>query len=394
MMSKKSWLSLGLAFILCLSLFAVGCGGGGGGKKGNGGNTGDGNIGGTLGFAYVRSIENNKIYSFSIDSVTGVLTAIPEGEVTINQGQSIGKMAADPSGKFLYVAKGSQDSSSDVYKMLIYEIDSDTGRLNSFQGLDMEGTHQPQIVAVDPTGKYVAVTHTYDGITVIFKDRIGKLTTFNKYKDILDISPDSERFEPMDITFDRTGAYLFVAGDELDSSYNWKGSVIHVYKKFVEVAGSPFETFGRPGSIAIGPDGKFLYVVANGQVRYHEIGSAEGVLGPDTKAADISYQAMTFTISGNFLYLAYTTSKTIDVYSINADGSLTKKTGPGFSVSLDATSEMLMVDPTGRYLYTNESMKDVIRGFSINPDGSLTEIPGSPWDLGERVKAIVIAGKK
>jgi 6-phosphogluconolactonase (cycloisomerase 2 family) len=55
---------------------------------------------------------------------------------------------------------------------------------------------------------------------------------------------------------------------------------------------------------------------------------------------------------------------------------------------------MLMVDPTGRYLYTNESMKDVIRGFSINPDGSLTEIPGSPWDLGERVKAIVIAGKK
>jgi sulfatase modifying factor 1 len=35
MMFKKSWLSLGLAFILCLSLFAVGCGGGGGGKKGN-----------------------------------------------------------------------------------------------------------------------------------------------------------------------------------------------------------------------------------------------------------------------------------------------------------------------------------------------------------------------
>lgn len=42
-MFKKSWLSLGLAFILCLSLFTAGCGGGSGG---GGGSSGGGSVGG------------------------------------------------------------------------------------------------------------------------------------------------------------------------------------------------------------------------------------------------------------------------------------------------------------------------------------------------------------
>lgn len=162
-MFKKSWLSLGLAFILCLSLFTVGCGGGGRGKSGNGGNTG-----GTLGFAYVKSMDSNNIYAFSINSVTGVLTAIPDGGVTTGDSYSIGEMAADPTGKFLYEAKGSKVSSEDSYSMLTYAIDSVTGGLNLVQTLDMG--NQPIKVAVDPAGGSVAVTHTYDGITVFSRD--------------------------------------------------------------------------------------------------------------------------------------------------------------------------------------------------------------------------------
>lgn len=40
-MFKKSWLSSGLAFILCLSLFAAGCGGGSGGGGGRSNGPGD-----------------------------------------------------------------------------------------------------------------------------------------------------------------------------------------------------------------------------------------------------------------------------------------------------------------------------------------------------------------
>lgn len=332
-------------------------------------------------------MDSNKIYYFTINSATGALDADSGNFVTTSEESSIGEMAADPSGRYLYVAKGSRSGS---YGMLTYEINSATGGLSLVQELKMDNS--PKIVAVDPAGDFVAVTHFNDGITIFSIDSI-KMLKAHKTISI-------PNFKPEAITFDRTGAYLFVAGDLLDENhdnYIPNQAVIHVYSKntdFGEIDGSPFVTYGalkddNTRGIAVGPQGSFLYVLnaSTAAVSYHSI-DAEGKLG-SFQTYNNRYLATAFAINGNFLYLANSSSLAVDVYSINADGSLT---GTGFSVSLDKPAEMLVVDPSGKFLYANEYMGSGIQVFSINSDGSL--IPGSRLYVGEKVKAIVIVGKK
>jgi 6-phosphogluconolactonase (cycloisomerase 2 family) len=109
-------------------------------------------------FAYIANeggFTPTSVSMYSVDTSTGSLTSLG----TIAAGGRANSIALDPTGKFAYVADGTENSDgSPGTNVSMYSIDTATGNLTSL-GLIAAGT-QPSSVAVDPTGKFVYVTNS------------------------------------------------------------------------------------------------------------------------------------------------------------------------------------------------------------------------------------------
>src|SRR5262249_44656548 len=140
-----------------------------------------------------------------------------------------------------------------------------------------------------------------------------------------------------------------------------------------------------PQSMAFDSTGGFLYVLnvtGNGakqsSISMFSVAAASGVL--------TSLGAVRITAIGagslpaqivrvkSFLYVALTTASAGDLFTINADGSLTESTDPNAPYPTDTGAYGLAVDPNGTVLYTANagSSNGSISSFKINADGTLT----------------------
>jgi 6-phosphogluconolactonase (cycloisomerase 2 family) len=86
------------------------------------------------------------VSAYTINGGTGALTPVPGSPFPAGQGPH--SVAADPTGRFAYVASNSG--------ILAYTIDGGTGALTTMPGPPITGT--PQSLAMDPKGRFVYVT--------------------------------------------------------------------------------------------------------------------------------------------------------------------------------------------------------------------------------------------
>jgi 6-phosphogluconolactonase (cycloisomerase 2 family) len=183
-----------------------------------------------------------------------------------------------------------------------------------------------------------------------------------------------------EIKIDPSGKFVYVVSEGTDQVYGF--SINANDGSLTTIAGSPFDTGIKPQSLAFDATGAFLYVLdVTGNTKHstisgYSVNASTGVLtslgtaiisgGEDNPAQIVR--------AGNFLYVAIMNSSVVDVFTINADGSLTESTDPNAPYPTDTGPYGLAVDPTGTVLYTanNGSGSGSISSFRINADGSLT----------------------
>jgi 6-phosphogluconolactonase len=170
--------------------------------------------------------------------------------------------AVDPSGRFAYVTNFTGNNVSG------YTIDPSTGALTAIAGSPFTAGHFPTSVMVDLSGRFVYVTNgTDNNISGYAIDpATGALTTIVG-------SPFAAGIFPLNMTPDPVGTFAYSANGG-DPRNVVRGYKINPYTGApTAVAGSPFTgspfnggIFEATDSLAITPDGKFLYATSNANI--------------------------------------------------------------------------------------------------------------------------------
>ena len=272
-------------------------------------------------FLYVANNGSGNVSAYAIGS-DGALTAVAGSPYAA--GAAPVSLTVDPSGKFLYVASHAVASGGNIFA---FTIAAGTGALTAIAGSPFTAGTGPQCVATDPAGKYLYVanygntngTSSVSGYTI--DSSTGVLTAMTN-------SPSSNNLwvvgaTPQDLTFDPTGAYLYVT--------NVNANYISAYAvdstgALTALSSSPFATGKGPWGATLDSTGKFLLVAnsASNTVSVYSITASTGALVPVTGspftagAGPLGIGAMV-----GFVYVANQNDNTLSAYKLNASsGSL------------------------------------------------------------------------
>lgn len=196
------------------------------------------------------------------------------------------------------------------------------------------------------------------------------------------------------------GRFAYVANNGLNNIESVSAySINRTTGLLTAVAGSPFAAGHTPISLAVRPDGKFLYVVdpvgmpMNGALSVYSINATTGVL---TQIANSPFAASTalFEIAiestGKFAFTPNFTSPNVSVFSLDAaSGVPTSVNGSPFACV--GTPVAIAVDPNSQFVYAGTqgggpSNSGAICAYTIDSTtGALTQIAGSPIPAGGAV---------
>src|SRR6266571_4996489 len=117
-------------------------------------------------FAYVANDESNNVSAFTINAVTGTLTAVAGSPFAA--GTVPFAVTVDPSGKFPYVANFIDGNVS------AFTIDAVSGTLTAVAGSPFASVTLPRSVTVDPLGRfaYVANEGVSNGVSAFTIDAV------------------------------------------------------------------------------------------------------------------------------------------------------------------------------------------------------------------------------
>jgi len=119
--------------------------------------------------------------------------------------------------------------------------------------------------------------------------------------------------------------------------------------------GTTTKTGDKPTFIAVHPNGNFAYITSytTSAIWVHPISNGVLGTGTSTTAESGGGHAIAIRPDGNFLYVAYESATQIEIFGINADGSLTSKGTQvsGIHNTANDTVVSIAMHPNGYYLY-------------------------------------------
>jgi 6-phosphogluconolactonase (cycloisomerase 2 family) len=329
-------------------------------------------------FAYVANNGDGTIDAYTINATTGALT-LTEG--SIPDGNAPAAVSLAPNGKFAFSA------SDNGTKIQAFTIDPSSGALTlvgSFSTGFVTGSTYPDI-AVDAQSAHLYLASAGDNEVAGFaiNQTSGALTA-------LAGSPYPAGSGASAIpAFSPDGKFLYVM-DQNPTVGTIPGNAVSGYSigtdgSLTPIAGSPFPAGTGPTWISFTPNGSFAYVADTGQNLISAYSVNAGVLTPlstPTFATDEHPQDLTIDSSGTHLYAPVANGSTagaVDVFTINADGTLTAVG----SVPAGVTPVFLDIDPTASYAYVASKGGAEVYGYSISSStGALTALAGSPFSTG------------
>ena len=303
-------------------------------------------------FLYVVNAGDGTVSGFLIDPTNGALTPIVGSPFTV--GSAPDAIAADVNGQFLYVANSGSNSIS------AFTINVSTGALTPVAGSPFAVGGSPLFVAVDPTASFVYA------------------------------------YYPVPTGYGGTGGPVYVNSAESDFAIDTTTGAL------TPVAGSPFLFLNAPActfsdgnyndcftptAFAIAPSGKFLYMgltytccipyATGGMFAVESINPGTGAItaGPFGPTGVWPVGSIAIHPSGNFLYAGNPAQNAVYGFSVDASsGLLTAVTSVvEGGVSVNASAQLVSVDPSGRFLYANFTL------FTINTTtGAITLVGPAP----------------
>lgn len=314
------------------------------------------------------------IYAYRFDAGSGEIE--PLGLVGESEQPSF--VAVDPAQKFLFAV-----NETDTYKgqpgggVSAFSMDRTSGKLTFLNEIASRGA-APAHIAVDHTGKYVAVSN-YDGgnlavFPILADGKLGEATAFDQHHGS---SMNKERQSSPHVheaIFSPDNRFILSADLGLDDifvySFDAQTGILGPQPRVVNLTGG----FG-PRHLAFSPDGKFVYLVS-------EMGSTVTVLPYDPASGNLvprqtvrlaptsdtpqqkAGAEIAVGASGKFVYASNRFDDVIVVYAINPDNGMIEQTE---SVPLDGkTPRDFAIDPGGTWLWEANQDSDNIVLYKID----------------------------
>ena len=188
---------------------------------------------------------------------------------------------------------------------------------------------------------------------------------------------------PSSVAVSPNGSFLYVSNLGLNSvsAYTIGGT-----GALTPIAGSPFPAGVNPSAVTVSPNGSFLYVGNQGAntVTAYTIGGA-GALTPITGSpfpVEANPSAVTISPNGDFLYVSNQGSNNVSTFTITAGTGILVPLAPGVGNPFAAgtSPSAVMVSPNGSFLYVSNQGSNDVSAFTITAStGTLAPIAGSPF---------------
>lgn len=314
------------------------------------------------------------IYSYRFDAATGKVEPLGIAAVT---GQP-SFLAVDPADKFLYSV-----NEMDTYysqpggAASAFSINGASGKLTLLNQV-ASGGGSPAHIAVDHTGKYVAVSNYNGGNLAIFPilddGKLGKPAAFIQHHGS-SVNKDRQASPHVhEVIFSPDNRFILSADLGLDEVF------VYPFDEKKGALGEPRTVRLPPGSgprhLAFGRDGKFVYLTCEmgsivAALSFHASDGALAVLQTvplapaETPASQKSGAEIAVSASGAFLYASNRFDNLIGVYSIDATSGKLKQIQ---SVALAGkTPRSFSLDPSGKWLWdANEDSNDITL-YKVDP---------------------------
>jgi 6-phosphogluconolactonase len=259
-------------------------------------------------FAYTVNDGNNTASAFAIDPATGALTEVAGSPFTTGL-YPIG-VSADPTGKFLYVTDntggpgcGGTVVGCGVNNISAFSISPMTGGLTAIPGSPFSAGIGPAGLAADPSGRFLYVSN-YNSFTV----SAYSIDPSNGALVPVPGSPFAAGREGISVAIDPTGRFLYVGNQSCAPPAVPCGlsafSIDPVTGVLTPVVGSPFPAGSQAAAVVIDPSGRFLYVTTTQPITFEfAIDATTGALTQiGTTAITGTTTTMTIEPSGRFAY--------------------------------------------------------------------------------------------
>ncbi len=349
----------------------------------------------TVAFLYVTASTRSAtgvINAYKVDYQSGALQQLADSPVTTANKNPVTLVTA-PNAKFLYVVF------RDDSVVVSYGIGTD-GKLYAQKTYNVIGSF-PTAAAIDPAGKFLYVTSTYQpgfttalpgpGLVTVFPinadGNLGSATSINVGNSPVSIVASG--FNNFVYVLDREtvptpgggtgpgGVVLAFAQDKAT------GTLTPVRTGATRLNGYPAGV--TPSWIAEDPTARFVYVTD--QVSNQLIGYIVGTGGSLVPMVNGPFATGQFPVNvivdprGKYLYVTNFNSSTIGAYAIDTStGTPSGSVGSG-NTQLDTNPTCATIEPAlGIYLYTSNSAAGTVSGLQLDPhNGSLKQIQNQPF---------------
>ena len=273
-------------------------------------------------------------------------------------------LAVDPTGKFAYVAnEGCPDAFASNVSM--YNIDTSSGLLTSVGPPVTTGDFGADSVAVDPSGKFAYVANWGDGNTAgsvsmyTVNGVTGALTSTGTIQAPCAPPPSPGSCAPWSLAVHPSGKFAYVANEGGFTPTSVSMYAINVTTGDLTLIGT-IAADGRAVAVAVDPSGKFAYVADGGDnsdgsqgvnVSMYTIDAATGVLTSIGKvAAGLSPSSIAIHPNGKFVYVGNSGSNDLSIYTIDATTGKLALTGTVAGIL------GILIHPSGKFGYAGTSI--------------------------------------